>query len=78
MKICEVHGTRYRKHCVGCTRDERQEIRAEQAISEQTKKQTAEDEEKTEGFLSRMFLRKKDKKRDIENYARNIGEREET
>ena len=75
MKICEVHDTRYRKHCVGCTRDERQEIRAEQATFEKTKKQTAEDKEKTEGFLSRVFLRKKDKKRDSEIHARNIGER---
>lgn len=48
----------------------------EQATSEQTKKQTAEDKEKSEGFLSRVFLRKKDKKRDMQNYARNICERE--
>lgn len=70
MKECLAHKTWFQNHCFRCTNAERSKIRAEQDHCQQPKNELAKGKEKLEGFLSRAFHRKKDKKRDLESQAR--------
>lgn len=66
MKECQAHNTWVQNYCFKCTNAERSQIRAEQDHCQQPKNELAKGKEKLEGFLSRAFHRKKDKKRDHE------------
>lgn len=70
MKECQAHNTWFQTHCFKCTNAERSQIRAEQDHCQQPKNELAQGKEKLESFLSRVFQRKKDKKRDHESQSR--------
>jgi nuclear transport factor 2 (NTF2) superfamily protein len=71
MKECQAHNTWFQNYCFKCTNAERSQIRAEQDHCQQPKNELAQGKEKFESFLSRVFQRKKDKKRDHESQSRS-------
>ena len=69
MKVCNFHREYYRNNCAKCINAEKTQVRLEQELREEAKKEAAKSKEKTKGFLSRMFCRSKDKKREKEDLS---------